>query len=209
MNKAALIAKARHLSIFTIAYNLVEGLIAIYFGLEDDSISLLGFGLDSFVEVASAVIVMLKLSNGQPDTNLKHERRATFLIGGLFLVLSLSVMGNAAYQLYSHRHPDTTLPGTIISLVSLSFMFFLWKAKATIGKQLDSATVMADAQCSLACIKLSGILFAGSVVYWLLPALWWLDSVMALTLAVLIAIEGRELIQNSRKEDFKGGCGCH
>lgn len=204
-----LIKRAQALSLFTIIYNILEGLISIYFGIEDDSISLLGFGLDSFVEVASAIVVLIKLQNQDPDKNLNHERRATFLIGLLFLVLSLSIAGNAGYELYQGGHPKTTVSGMIISVISLSFMFLLWRTKAEVGFKLNSSTIMADAQCSLACIKLSMILFLGSILYYLMPSLWWPDSVAALILGALIFNEGFEMIQSSRKDEFKGGCGCH
>lgn len=200
---------AKNLALFTVIYNLIEGLVSIYFGVEEESISLLGFGLDSFIEVSSAFIVLIKLGHTDPDANLKHERRATFLIGLLFLLLGLSVLLNSGYQLFSRGHPDTTVPGIVISLLSLSFMFFLWKAKVQVGKKLNSSTVMADAQCSLACIKLSVILLIGSAIYWAFPVFWWIDSVAAILLSFFILLEGKELIQNSRREDFKGGCGCH
>lgn len=204
-----LIRKARLLSYFTIVYNIIEGLISIYFGLEDDSISLLGFGLDSFVEVASAFVVLMKLKNVNPDLNLSYERKATFLIGILFILLSLSVFGNAGYEIFTGGHPKTTLAGIVVSVLSLSFMFFLWRMKAEVGFKMNSSTVMADAHCSLACIKLSVILFLGSIIYHFWPSLWWIDSSAALILGVFIFREGFELTQNSRKEDFKGGCGCH
>lgn len=204
-----LISTARKLSAFTIIYNLIEGMVSVYFGLEEDSVSLLGFGLDSFVEVASAIIVLIKLRSTEPDNNLKNERRATFAIGILFLVLSLNVFGNSFYQLYNKGTPGTTLPGVIVSVVSLSFMFFLWKMKEKVAVSLNSSTIMADAKCSLACIKLSGVLLAGSLLYWLVPTLWWVDSAAAIIIGYFILREGTEMIQSSRKKEFKGGCGCH
>lgn len=204
-----LVQMAKFLSLITIFYNIIEGMVSIYFGIEDGSVSLLGFGLDSFVEVASAIIVLLKLRNENPDLNLAHERKATFYIGLLFVVLSISVTGNAGYELVNRHHPETTIAGVIVSVLSLSFMFFLWRKKAEVGFKMNSSTVMADAHCSLACIKLSVILFFGSVIYWIAPGLWWIDSSAALVLGVLIFKEGYELIQNSRKKDFVGGCGCH
>ena len=99
--KSKLISVAVKLSVFTIIYNLIEGAVSVYFGIEKDSISLLGFGLDSFVEVASAIIVLIKLKATNPDDNLKNERRATLAIGILFLILSLNVFGNSIYQ-FSH-----------------------------------------------------------------------------------------------------------
>ena len=208
-NNTGLIKTAKFLSLFTIGYNLLEGLISVYFGLEEDSISLLGFGLDSFIEVASAVIVLLKLQSINPDTNLKNERRATFAIGILFLLLSLNVFGNSGYQLWNKGSPDTTLPGIIVSLLSLSFMFFLWRMKQKVALGLNSSTVMADARCSLACIKLSFVLLVGSGLFWLFPTLWWVDSTAAMIIAFFILKEGWEMIQSSRKEEFQGGCGCH
>lgn len=208
MNSSAL-SLAWKLSLFTIFYNLAEGLVSIYFGIEEESISLLGFGLDSFVEVASAIIVLLKLRSVNPDNNLKNERRATFAIGILFVILSLNVFLQSGIQLMNGSSPDTTVPGVIVSLVSLSFMFFLWIKKKAVAQTLNSSTVMADAKCSLACIKLSFVLLLGSFLYWLLPTLWWVDSAAAIVIGIFILREGWEMISNSRKEEFKGGCGCH
>jgi divalent metal cation (Fe/Co/Zn/Cd) transporter len=208
-NLKTTVRTAKNLALFTVIYNLIEGFVSIYFGVAEESISLLGFGLDSFIEVSSAAIVLVKLGHNDPDANLKHERRATFLIGILFLLLAISILLNSGFELFTQGHPETTVPGIVISLLSLSFMFFLWKEKVRVGKKLDSSTVMADAQCSLACIKLSLILFLGSVIYWALPVLWWIDSAAAIILSFFIFREGKELISNSRKEDFKGGCGCH
>jgi divalent metal cation (Fe/Co/Zn/Cd) transporter len=204
-----LIHTARWLSFLTIFYNVLEGLISIYFGIEEESLSLLGFGLDSFVEVASASIVLLKLQNDNPNQTLARERRATFWIGVLFLLLASSIMGSSAYKLWIGGAPETTVPGIVISLISLGFMFYLYRAKLSVGFKLDSATIMADARCSLACIKLSFILLAGSLLFFFFPFLWWLDSVAATVLSLFIFLEGFDLVSHSRQEEFKGGCGCH
>jgi divalent metal cation (Fe/Co/Zn/Cd) transporter len=204
-----LIHTARWLSFLTIFYNVLEGLISIYFGIEEESLSLLGFGLDSFVEVASASIVLLKLQNDNPNQTLARERRATFWIGVLFLLLASSIMGSSGYKLWTRGAPETTVPGIVISLISLSFMFYLYRAKLSVGFKLDSATIMADARCSLACIKLSFILLVGSLLFFFFPTLWWVDSVAATALSLFIFLEGFDLVSHSRREDFKGGCGCH
>lgn len=203
--------KAFTLALFTMFYNVAEGLISINFGVSEDSLALLGFGLDSFVEVGSAAIVVYKLKTTSDDcgSNLEAEKKATFLIGLLFLILALSTGAGAIYKILHQEFPHTTIPGVVISLLSLSFMFFLWKAKEKVGRQLDSATVMADARCSLACIKLSVVLLVGSLCFWLFPTLWWVDSVAALILAFFIGGEGQEMIQSTRKENFTGGCGCN
>jgi divalent metal cation (Fe/Co/Zn/Cd) transporter len=115
----------------------------------------------------------------------------------------------ATIQLVEGKHPETTAPGMAISAVSLSFMFFLWKTKKRAGEALGSATVLSDAQCSLACIQLSFVLFAGSLLYWLVPALWWADAAAALLISVFVGAEGRATIRNARSEDFSGGCCPH
>ena len=197
--------RALWLSGLTIAYNLAEGLVSMHFGWIDDSVALFGFGADSFIEVASALLVLWKLMDHE---NLARERKAAGAIGWLFLWLGTGVAGGALLQLTARRHPPTTLPGLVISALSLAFMVFLWKAKVRAAKALDSATVAADAACSRACIQLSAVLFTGSLVFLVTPALWWADAVAALILALLIAREGFGMVRAARSACFTGGCGC-
>lgn len=202
---------ARFLAGFTIAYNLLEGLVSMGFGLAEESVALFGFGADSFIEVGSALLVLWRLreSSGCASTALKRERKAAFGIGLLFVLLALGAGLGSALQLGLRRHPDTTLPGLIVSLASLGFMFWLWRAKLQAARALDSRTLEGDAACSLACIQLSCVLFLGSLVYLVAPALWWADAVAALVLAVFIGREGLSTLRAARRPDFSGGCGCH
>ncbi|OFZ18493.1 MAG: heavy metal transporter [Bdellovibrionales bacterium GWB1_55_8] len=207
------ISRAILLGWLTIGYNLIEGLVSVFFGVEENSIALFGFGLDSFVEVFSAIAVLWRFRTELADkeiaaVELAKERKATWVIGGLFLVLATSTAIVSIYQIATGRHPETTLPGLIISALSLSFMFFLWKAKRKVGLAVDSKTVLQDAACSMACIQLSLVLFAGSVTYLVFPALYWVDSAAALVLSVLIAREGLGAIRAARSEHFTGGCCC-
>ena len=200
--------RAWFLAWFTVIYNLVEGAVAIGFGVSDDSVALWGFGFDSLIEVASAVVVMARLRKGFTSVGTESERRAVLAIGALFVLLALVIQLGAILQLSSHHHPPTTLPGLVISSASLAFMFFLWRAKTRTASALDSATLKSDAACSLACIQLSMVLFAGSLLFMLSPSLWWLDGAAAILLAVLILKEGVEGIRSARSPDFTGGCGC-
>lgn len=202
---------AKMLAIVTVGYNLIEGLVSVGFGLSDDSVALFGFGADSFIEVGSAFLVLWRLRAGQDchGDRLRRERRATLGIGVLFVVLALGTFVGAVLQLVSRRHPGTTLPGVIISVASLFFMAWLWRAKLQAAKVLDSKALEGDAACSFACIKLSGVLFLGSVLFLLWPALWWVDALAALILAGFIAKEGFEAIRAASRPDFSGGCGCH
>jgi divalent metal cation (Fe/Co/Zn/Cd) transporter len=196
---------------FTIVYNLVEGLVSIAFGLSEESIALLGFGSDSLVEVASATVVLWRLrgeSGRGPGVARERERRAASSIGWLFLLLAVGVAAGSVLQLATASHPATTLPGLIVSSLSLSFMVWLWRSKLEAARALNSRTVEMDAACSLACIKLSAVLFVGSLLFLVAPALWWSDAVAALVLAFFIGREGWEGIEAARKPDFDGGCGC-
>ncbi|WP_243293326.1 cation transporter [Geothrix mesophila] len=197
--------RALWLAGFTIAYNLLEGLVSMAFGWADDSVALFGFGADSFIEVASALLVLWKLLD---HGNLERERKATLGIGRLFLFLAAGIAGGAVLQLTARAHPPTTVPGLVISALSLAFMVFLWRAKLRAAQALDSATVAADAACSRACIQLSVVLFAGSLLFLLVPALWWVDAAAALGLAFLIGKEGLGMTRAAKSSCFTGGCGC-
>ncbi|HJW09621.1 MAG TPA: cation transporter [Holophagaceae bacterium] len=200
------------LAVFTVAYNLVEGLVSMGFGWAGDSVALFGFGADSFIEVGSALLILWRLrveAEGCAASLLQRERRAAKGIGLLLLALAAGAAGGALLQLAGHRHPETTLPGLLVALLSLSFMYFLWREKRKAARALDSRALEADAACSFACMQLSGVLFTGSLVYLLLPRLWWADAAAALLLSAFIAKEGWETVRAASKEDFSGGCGCH
>lgn len=211
-SRARWLAYARFLAVFTVVYNLAEGLVSMGFGWADDSMALFGFGADSFIEVGSALIVLWRLTaddRGCAATRLKKERRATLGIGILFALLALGTALGAALQLRARRHPDTTLPGLIVSALSLLFMVWLWRSKLQAARALDSRSLAGDAACSLVCIQLSAVLFLGSLLFAVLPGLWWADAAAALVLAGFIAREGIEAIRAALKPDFSGGCGCH
>ena len=202
--------RARWLAIATIAWNVVEGIVAMAFGFQEESVALFGFGVDSWVEVGSAGVVYWKLTRASEcsGTQKTRERRATRWISGLFLALAGATAFGAVAQIVSQGHPDSTVPALVVSAVSLSIMFFLWRAKHATAVALDSKALAMDAACSRACIQLSAVLFAGSVVFLLAPALWWADAAAALGLALLIAREGLEGWKASGRPDFEGGCGC-
>jgi len=136
---------------------------------------------------------------------LEQPSRAALGIGSLFVLLALGIAAGALFQLGSHRHPETTAPGLLVSLLSLGFMFWLWRSKQRAAQALDSRSLEGDAACS----QLSMVLFAGSLAFLLLPALWWADAVAALGLSAFIAREGLSGIRGALKHGFSGGCGCH
>jgi divalent metal cation (Fe/Co/Zn/Cd) transporter len=201
---------ARTLAWLTIGYNLVEGLVSMGFGAAEESVALFGFGADSFIEVGAAILVLWRLradAAANAGERLARERRAAGGIGTLFLALALGIATGAVLQLAAGSRPDTTVPGVAVSLVSLWFMLFLWREKRRAARALDSRTLASDAACSLACMKLSAVLLAGSLLFLLAPGLWWADATGAIVLAFFIAREGWEMFRAAWRPEFSAGCG--
>mgnify|MGYP000993078760 CR=1 FL=1 len=210
-SNAKLIQMAIWLSWFTVIYNILEGVVSIALGVSEGSMALAGFGGDSLIEVGSAFMVLWRFRGETAqgsELSKDRERKATLGIGVLFLLLAAITLLASVIQIATQSHPETTVPGVIIAGISISFMFYLWKAKMRIGHQLQSQTILKDAACSLACIKLSFVLFAGSIVFHFFPAFWWTDAAAALLLTIFIGKEGWEIVSAARKSDFSGGCGC-
>ena len=203
-SRPKLLRAARLLAGFTVTWNVLEGVVAMAFGVADESIALLGFGLDSWVEVGAAGLVLWRLKDGGDRL---REKRATGLIGGMLLLLALTTAVASGFQLWTGGRPDTTLPGVVVAGVSLSFMFGLWRAKDRVATALDDSSLKADAACSKGCLELSFVLLAGSLLYLLVPTLWWVDSVAALVLAGLIAREGVGTVRASRQPE-PTSCAC-
>ncbi|CAG8446051.1 13610_t:CDS:2 [Funneliformis caledonium] len=214
--RSQLIKYAIIICIFTILWNIIEGVVSIFFGNEGDSVSLIFFGVDSFIEVTSAGLVLWRfLTESKPDEekavqileeNLGKERKATMGIGLLFLLLSIATISDAIVALVQRRNPETTIAGLIISSVSLSFMGFLWLSKKYLAKKLNSSTMASEAQCSLACIKITLVLFLGSILFMIWKKGWWIDSTAAIILGILFAKEGVDMIMWARSKNFSGGC---
>lgn len=207
------IQRAIWLAWVSVAYNLLEGGLSVAFGWSERSVSLFGFGVDSLVEVGTALLVLWRLQAEAHHHHLdpamvQRERRGVMAAGVLFLVLAVGMAVGAIAQLYSGSHPATTLPGLIIALISLGVMAALWNAKRHTVQALDSQTLASDLACTLACMQLSSILMIGSLLYAISPRLWWVDAGAALALAGLIAREGLSLVRAAAKPEFQGGCGC-
>ena len=197
-------------SLATIAWNIVEGSLSVVYGAENVSVSLLGFGADSWVEVLSAIVVahrFLKQEASRSDTTAK-EKRATLIIGSLLLVLAVSIIGGGISALSLHETPDSSVSGIAISSAAIGVMTALYFAKVHIAFALSSSTMESDAQCSLCCIQLSSVLFIGSLVsHSAGDSVWWFDDATALIIALLVGREGFNAVRNARRSDFNG-CGC-
>lgn len=182
------------LAIFTVLYNIVEGVVAIYFGMSDEALTLFGFGVDSFIEVLSgaAIVAMVIRIRQNPDTSrTQFEKTALQITGSAFYLLALGLGASAVYNLFTAHKPQTTLPGVIISAISIAVMWALVVGKRKAGRALNSLPILADANCTLVCIYMSLILLASSFVYEL-TGFGFIDSIGALGLIYFSVKEGRE-----------------
>jgi len=199
-DKAPFYRWANLLALITIFYNLVEGLVSVFFGLEDETIALFGFGVDSFVEVMSGVgiwhMIRRMRQNGSENPD-RFERTALKVTGTSFYLLTFGLLITAAVSLYKGYKPETTLWGIIVSAISILTMWILMHYKMKIGRQFNSQALLADAACTKTCIYLSVILLIASAGYEV-TGIGALDSLGALGIAILSFREGREAFEKSR-----------
>ncbi len=179
--------KALALAWATIAWNSVEAIVAIASGAEAGSISLVGFGLNSIVEVGSAVVVVWQFSGA----GAIREQRALKLIAGSFFVFAAYVAGQAAWDLFARSQPDESIPGIVLATLSLVVMPMLAIAKRRLGRRMSSRTVVADSGQTMLCSYLSAVLLVGLVANAKL-GWWWADPIAAVVIAGLATREGRE-----------------
>ncbi|MBU5637500.1 cation transporter [Geomonas sp. Red69] len=182
------------LALITIFYNILEGVVSAWFGFEDESLALFGFGLDSFVEVISGAGIwhMVRRQRGNPDQAPdQFERGALRITGGGFYLLAAGLLLTAVYDAFHGHAPTTTFWGIVVSSVSILSMWLLIQQKVKVGKALGSQAILADAACTRVCLYLSVILLVSSAGYYL-TGIGWLDSAGALGIAWFSLKEGRE-----------------
>lgn len=184
---ASLRRRARQLAWATVVWNVVEAVVAITAGAAAGSAALVGFGLDSTVEVASALVIIWQFSG----VDEHREERALRLIALSFFALATYVSIRALLDLVGAHEADTSTVGIALAIASLIVMPVLALAKRRTGRQLGSITVTADSQQTWLCTYLSAILLVGlalnATVGW-----WWADPIAALLIATLAAREGIE-----------------
>lgn len=196
------------LALFTILYNVVEGMISTYLGAEDESLALFGFGMDSFIEVISGFGIahmILRIQNNPDSPRGKFERGALQITGTAFYLLVLGLVLGSTWTIWNQEKPETTVWGVIIALISIAVMWALVVWKKNIGTKLNSAPLLADANCTKVCLYMSGILLISSGLYELFGVIY-LDSLGALGLAYFAFKEGKECFQKANSSDY---CQCH
>ena len=199
--------QAFSLSLFTIFYNIIEGLVSMALGYSDETLSLFGFGADSFIEVMSGIGIafMIKRIRQNPDSpRSTYEITALKVTGTSFYLLSAGLFAGIIINLMNHHEPENTIWGVVISLVSIAVMLWLLNAKKKIGKSLSSEPIIADANCTRICIYMSLVLLASSLVYEL-TGFAYADAIGAAGLIYFSISEGRESFEKAKGK--KCSCG--
>ena len=203
-NTKRLHKKALYLSGFTVFYNFIEGIVSVLLGSFSGSVALVGFGLDSFMESLSGGVMIWRFTVGgklSPAEEERIESRAARLVAYTFFILSAYILFVSLQKLYLREHPEPSVFGIIIAIVSLIVMPLLFYLKYRIGKTIGSRSLVADSKQTLACMYLSFALLAGLGLNYLY-GLWWADPAAGLVIVVLLIREGYETLKEERL------CGC-
>ncbi|MEO5510973.1 MAG: cation transporter [Longimicrobiales bacterium] len=197
----ALLRRGRRLEIFTVLWNSIEGVVSVALGIAAGSIALVGFGMDSFVETSSGLILLWRLKSGRDAaTEQRVEQRALKLVGLSLLALAVYITFEAAASLWTREAPQPSTIGIALACVSLVVMPILARAKRRVGMQLGSRALIADSFQTSICMYLSVILLGGL----LLNAsfgFWWADPLAALVMVPIVVREGIEASRGKHCDD--------
>jgi divalent metal cation (Fe/Co/Zn/Cd) transporter len=191
---------AYRLSLFTILYNIAEGVIGTFFGYKDESLTLFGFGADSFIEVLSGLGIahMVFRTQQNPDSPTdRFEKTALKITGVSFYLLVVGLLATSVYNIVTNQKPETTLVGVILSVVSIIIMLALYWSKIKVGKKLSSDAILADAECTKVCVYMSFVLLGASAIYEL-THIAYVDVIGSGGLAWLSYNEGKECFEKAR-----------
>jgi divalent metal cation (Fe/Co/Zn/Cd) transporter len=189
-SRTAFLVRGRKLEYFTVGWNAIEGVVAVVSGVIAGSIALVGFGLDSFIEVTSGLTLLWRMSvDADVHRRELNERRALRIVGACFLLLAAYVAYESASDLWWKTVSEHSVPGIILAFISLIVMPLLSRAKRRVGDALGSAAMHADAKQTEFCTYLSAILLLGLLLNAAF-GLWWADSVAGLVMVPIIAREG-------------------
>jgi divalent metal cation (Fe/Co/Zn/Cd) transporter len=193
--------KAYLLSIFTIIYNIIEGVVSMILGFSDETLALFGFGVDSFIEVMSGIgiaVMIFRIRRNPESSKSKFEKRALITTGFAFYLLSAGLLAGIVLNTVSHHKPVTTLWGVIISIISIGVMTWLMNSKKHVGKQLDSGPIIADANCTKVCVYMSVVLLLSSLIYEI-TGFAYADLIGAAGLTYFSVSEGKEAFEKAKQ----------
>ena len=199
----AAVRRARRLTWLTIGWNTVEGVVAVAAGLAAGSVSLVGFGLDSGIEVSAAVILAWRLAAERAgQCSQAADRRATRAIALSFAALAAYVLAESARDLASRAAPEASAPGIALAALSLIVMPLLARAKRRLAPVVGSRAMVAEASQTVLCSLLSAVLLVGLGLN-ALAGWWWADPVAGLVIGGLAAVEA---VRTWRAESLADTC---
>lgn len=189
------------LAVITVFYNIIEGLVSVFFGITDETLALFGFGIDSFIEVLSGLGIwhmVIRIKNNQNEDIYDFQKTALKITGTSFYILAAGLLVTVAYNVYTGHKPETTFWGIVISAISILTMIILTYSKLKIGKKLNSHAVIADANCTKTCVYLSILLLTSSILYEIFK-IGYIDSIGALGIAFYAFREGKEAMEKTEE----------
>lgn len=193
-DRAALVQQAFRLEYITLAWMTIEAAVAIGSGVAADSLTLIAFGIDSLIELASATVLVWRLTvelrHGQVFAE-KAERTASRIGGALLFVLAAYVVASAGWKFWTQQGAEFSLPGLIISVLAIPTMYFLARRKLQLASALGSRALRADAVESITCGWLAFVV-VGALVVQLLVDAWWVDPLASLGVVWFVIREARE-----------------
>jgi len=196
MTSAIAVSRGKQLQYLTLTYNVIEAGIAIWAGALASSVSLVGFGLDSLIEVTASVAALWVLNDGSKERSVQRLVSCS---------LALLAVGTAYQALTRSNDAERSLPGLILALVSIMVMPWLSREKKKVAGALGSSALASEAKQTDFCFYLSVILLAGMLAQWIFGFAW-IDSVAALAMTPLMLIEARRAWQG---RSCATGCNCH
>lgn len=198
--------KAYLLSLFTIYYNLVEGIVSMFLGYEDETLTLFGFGVDSFIEVMSGIgiaVMIRRIRQNPASSKSEFEIKALKITGTAFYLLSAGLLAGIIASIANNHKPETTFWGVVISLVSIAVMVWLMNAKKSTGKKLHSDPIISDANCTKICVYMSVVLLISSLIYEF-TGFAYADVIGAAGLIWFSVSEGKEAFEKAKGKS----CSC-
>jgi len=199
-NNQGLYEIAFGLAVFTVLYNILEGLVSVWLGYKDESLALFGFGTDSFVEVISGLGIahmVFRMKHNMEARYSGFEKTALRITGVSFMILTAGLSLSGIYNLITGHRPESTFWGVVISLISILIMTLLIVWKRRTGQKLNSQAILADAECTKVCVYMSVILLISSAVYEF-TGFTYIDSLGTLGLAWISFREGRECFEKAK-----------
>ena len=194
-DRARLVRRGKRLEWLTIAWNSLEALVSLVAGLLAGSVSLVGFGFDSLIELTSGAALLWRMSaDADEERRERVERTSLRIVGGCFLALAAYLVVDSVKTLLLHEAPERSPVGIAITAAAVVVMPLLARAKRNVAKQLGSAAMQADSKQSEFCMWLSAIVLAGLVLNAAF-GMWWADPAAALVMVPIIAREGVEGLQ--------------